>query len=107
MMKSALPPNCSSATRRSFVVEVKAGQIIFDPTALSPRQYQYRLPYRLNRSLPNSPRLLSRCTTHSTTPVSKSVRISTQSIPSHTIHCRSRSTSRPLESILRHSSAHG
>ncbi|CAF2831824.1 unnamed protein product [Rotaria sp. Silwood2] len=73
---------------------------------LSPRRYQYRLPHRLNQSLPNTPRLLSRCTTRSTTPVSKSVRISTQSVPPrNTIHCRSRSASRPLVSILRHSSS--
>ncbi|CAF4949494.1 unnamed protein product [Rotaria sp. Silwood1] len=71
---------------------------------LSPCRYQYRLHHRLNQSLPNIPRLLNRGTTHSTTPVSKSVRICTESVSPRTIHRRSRSASRPLVSILRHSS---
>lgn len=73
---------------------------------VSPRRIQYRLPHRLNQSVPSSPRLTSRNVTRSTTPVSKSVRISTQSVPSET---RARpstasSTSRPIVSILRRSS---
>lgn len=60
------------------------------------------LPYRLNQSLPSSPRKLSRRSTRSTTPVSKSVRISTHSVPPRVI--RSHSPSRPIVSILRRSS---
>lgn len=60
------------------------------------------MPYRLNQSVPNSPRLLSRNVTRSTTPVSKSVRISTQSVPPP--QTRVHSASRPIVSILRRSS---
>ncbi len=63
-------------------------------------------PYRLHQSVPNSPRLSSRHTTRSTTPTSKSVRISTQSVPPQTRACPSTtsSASRPIVSILRRSS---
>ncbi|CAF3459028.1 unnamed protein product [Rotaria socialis] len=71
---------------------------------ISPHRYQHRLPHRFNQSLQNSPRLLSRSTARSITPVRKSVRISTQSVPPHTVHRRSRSASRPIVSILRPSS---
>ena len=63
---------------------------------VSPCRYRYRL----HRSVPNSPRSFTRNVTRSTTPVSKSVRISTQTVPSPT---RS-STPRPIVSILRRSS---
>jgi hypothetical protein len=72
---------------------------------VSPRRYQYRLPYRLNHSLPSSPRVLSRNVTRSTTPVSKSVRISTQSVPPCTRLRQSTLSPRPIISILRRSAA--
>jgi len=72
---------------------------------VSPRQYPYRLPYRLNQSLPTTPRQISRTGTRSTTPISKSVRISTQSTPPNTRLRHSSSGSRPIVSILRRSSA--
>ncbi|CAF0776245.1 unnamed protein product [Adineta steineri] len=76
-----------------------------DRTTVSPHRYDYRLPYRLNQSLPATPRQLSRNGTRSTTPVSKSVRISTRSVPpTPRTHQSSSSTSRPIVSILRRSS---
>jgi hypothetical protein len=69
-----------------------------------PRRYQYRLPYRLNQSVPCSPRLSSRSVTRSRTPTPKSVRISTQSVPPQTRRHPSISPSRPIVSILRRSS---
>jgi hypothetical protein len=71
---------------------------------VSPHRYEYRLPRRLNQSLPNTPCLLSRSATRSTTPVRKSVRISTQSVPPQTRRYQSTSPSRPITSILRHNS---
>ncbi len=71
---------------------------------VSPRRYQYRLPYRLNQSVPSSPHLLSRNVTRSTTPVSKSVRITTESVSPQTHSRPSTSASRPIVSILRRSS---
>ncbi len=60
----------------------------------------------MHQSVPNSPRLSSRRVTRSTTPVSKSVRISTQSVPpqTRTRPSTTSSASRPIVSILRHSS---
>ncbi len=78
-------------------------EFFFFVVVVTPRRYQHCLPYRLNQSLPNSPRLLSRNVTRSTTPVSKSVRISTQSVPPRTRLHSSVSPSRPLVSILRRS----
>lgn len=58
----------------------------------------------MNQSVPNSPRQLSRHSTRSTTPVSKSVRISTQSVPPQTRSQLSTSSTRPIVSILRRGS---
>ena len=59
----------------------------------------------MNHSVPSSPRQLTRRVTHSTTPVSKSVRISTQSVPPQTRPHSSTFPSRPIVSILRRNSA--
>lgn len=55
--------------------------VLFSFSSLSvlPRRNQFRLPFRLNQSVPESPRLTSRNVSRSTTPTAKtSVRISTK-----------------------------
>jgi len=57
----------------TFVYSTSNDQIIL------PRRNQFRLPFRLNQSVPESPRLTSRNVSRSTTPTAKtSVRISTK-----------------------------
>ena len=71
---------------------------------VSPRRYNFRFPYRFNRSFLSSPRLLTRITT----PLRKSVRISTDPdfIPNQTCYYEPlSSTSRPKTSILRRSNS--
>ena len=71
-----------------------------------PRRYQFTLPYRLNQTVPSSPRLTSRNVSRATTPTPKSVRISTKQdfIPSKINATKENSpkrSPRPIVSILR------
>lgn len=65
-----------------------------------PHRYSFRYPYRLNSSLPSSPRLLTRNITRTNNSIRKSVRISTTPDP---IRLREPSTliNQPIVSILR------
>ncbi|CAF0987094.1 unnamed protein product [Adineta ricciae] len=115
LTRSVYPTTVATVSQRIDDILLRKPQyrspLLFPPDRIvSSRRYHYRLPYRSNQSLPATPRQTSRSGTRSTTPISKSVRISTRSVPTTpraqklSTSTSASSTSRPIVSILRRTS---